>query len=84
MKGLMLKQTEQTRLAMMNRVLEKQITVGEAAYVLGLSERHTWRILRAYRKEGASAIAHGNRGLLPPNAIPKETRARIVSLAQTT
>lgn len=84
MKGLMLKQTEQTRLAMMNRVLEKQITVGEAAHVLGLSERHTWRILRAYRKEGAPAIAHGNRGLLPPNAIPKETRARIVSLAQTT
>ncbi len=28
----------------------------EVAFLLGLSERHTWRILAAYRKDGAAAL----------------------------
>ena len=67
----------------MNLVLEKQMGVGEAAYLLGLSERHTWRILASYRKEGANALAHGNRGRQPANAIPEETKHRVIMLART-
>lgn len=37
----------------MNLVLEGQMGAAEAAVTLGLSERHTWRILAAYRREGA-------------------------------
>jgi hypothetical protein len=37
----------------------------EAAEVLGLSLRHTRILSAAYRKEGAAALAHGNRGDLP-------------------
>ena len=37
-------------------------TAREASEVLGLSLRHVRRILAAYRKEGAEALAHGNRG----------------------
>ncbi len=66
MGGLILTGKEQTRLQVLNGVLEHQVTVDEAAQVLGLSERHLWRILAAYRaayrKEGAAALAHGNRG----------------------
>ena len=57
-------------------------TVDEAAQVLGLSERHLWRILAAYRKEGAVALAHGNWGRQPANATPVGLRDRVVNLAR--
>ena len=84
MEGLTLKQTEQARLATMNRVLEKKLSLKEAASVLGLSERHAWRMLSAYRKDGAQAFAHGNRGIRPTNAIPEKVRVRVIELARTT
>ena len=62
MKGLTLTQQEQARLQTMNLILEGGLGVGEAADVLGVSERHAWRMLSAYRREGAVAVAHGNRG----------------------
>jgi hypothetical protein len=83
MKGLTLKQVEQTRLAILNRVLEKQVAVKEAAQLLGLSERYTWRMLAAYRKDGAPAIAHGNLGREPANGTPKNISQRLMFLART-
>ena len=83
MRGLTLTQQEQVRLHTLNMVLEKQMGVEEAAYVLGLSERHTWRILAAYRKEGVAALAHGNRGRSPANATPEVTKHQVVTLART-
>jgi len=56
--------------------------MGEAAGLLGISERHGWRILAAYRKEGARAFAHGNRGLKPAHTIQGECRERVMKLAQ--
>ena len=53
MEGLTLTQKEQTRLKVLNSVLVDQVPVCQAAEVLGVSERHTRRILRAYKKEGA-------------------------------
>ena len=81
--GLTLKQIEQTRLATLNLILEKELSVAEAARILKLSERHTWRMLNAYRKEGAPAVAHGNRGLIPHNSTSQELKERIVQLAKT-
>ena len=43
--------------------------MAQAAEVLGVTERHAWRILAANRKEGAAALAHGNRGRQLPNAV---------------
>ena len=37
------------------------MTTEQAATLMGVSTRHTRRILAAYRQEGAAAIAHGNR-----------------------
>lgn len=50
MRGLTLTQKEEGRLQTLNLVMEGRMGVGEAAYVLGISERHTWRILASYRK----------------------------------
>ena len=49
---------EQTRLHVLNNILEHQLPVAQAAELLGVSERHAWRILAAYRKEGTAALAH--------------------------
>ena len=57
--------------------------VAEAACVLGLSERHAWRILAAYRREGVAALAHGNRGRRPANTTSEETRQQVITLART-
>ena len=83
MRGLTLTLQEQARLQILNLVLEKQMGVGEAAYLLGLSERHTWRALASYRREGANALAHGNQGRQPANAIPEEIKQRVIMLART-
>ena len=49
---------------------------------MGVSARHTRRILAAYRQEGAAALAHGNRGRRPANTTPKMTSTGIVHLAR--
>jgi len=54
----------------------------ETAEVLGVSERQGWRLLAAYRKEGAAALAHGNRGRIPWNATPVAMRQQVVAMAQ--
>ncbi len=82
MKGLTLTTKEQLRLSIMNGVLERHWTVAEAAQLLGVSERHTWRILAAYRTEGAAALAHGNRLRLPLNATPAMVKTQIIALAR--
>jgi len=83
MGGLTLTQSEQARLQTLNLVLEKQMGVKEAAYLMGLSERHTWRILAAYRRKGAAALAHGNRGCQCANAISEELKQQVIALART-
>ncbi len=74
MKGLTLSAKEQNRLQVLNGLLSGQWCVSEAAQVMGVSERHEWRLLAAYRKEGAAALVHKNRGRIPSNATPMETQ----------
>ena len=62
---------EQTRLQVLNSLLAEHMTLDQAATLLGVSERHTRRILAAYREEGAAALTHGYRGRRAPNATCK-------------
>jgi transposase len=82
MEGLTLNTKEQNRLQTLNGVLGRHWLMREAAKIMGVSERHGWRILAAYRKEGAAALAHGNRGRTPANATPLATRQQIVAIAK--
>jgi len=74
---------EQQRLLVIGRVDRGDATAAQAAEVLGLSERQVRRILAAYRKEGAAALAHGNRGRTPAHAIGGAVRQQVLELAQT-
>ncbi len=82
MEGLILTTREQNRLQTLNGVLERHWPMREAAKIMGVSERHGWRILAAYRKEGAAALAHGNRGRTPANATPLAIRQQVVTIAK--
>jgi transposase len=79
-----LNRKEQRRLVMLNGIEMGRVTAGEAAEVLGLSLRHVRRILAAYRREGAAALAHGNRGRKPHNALDDGVKKRVLELAQST
>ena len=51
---------EQSRLQILNSLLAEHMTLDQAAALIGLSPRHTRRILADYRENGAN----GQRGLL--------------------
>ena len=83
MEHVTLTQQEQARLKVLNNLLAGYMTTEQAATLMGVSARHTRRILAAYRKEGAAALAHGNRGRRPSNATPETISEGIVHLART-
>ncbi len=74
-------QQEQARIQVLNSVLEYQLPIAQAAGIMGVTERHTKRLLAAYRKDGPAALAHGNRGRRLHNAIPEVAAAAVVKLA---
>jgi transposase len=75
---------EQKRVMVLNRLFVGQLTATEAAVLLNRSERQVRRLCAAYRKEGAAALAHGNRGRKPVQAISEEVRRQVIELASTT
>ena len=83
MENVILRPKEQARLQVLNNLLAEQITLYQAAELMGVTTRLTRRILAAYRRNGAAALAHGLWGRKPPNAIPEPVRSRVVHLAGT-
>ncbi|MFB0556389.1 MAG: helix-turn-helix domain-containing protein [Dehalococcoidia bacterium] len=79
-----LNRREQKRLVVLNQVEKGKMIGREAAEVLDLSLRHVRGILVVYRKEGAAALAHGNRGRKPHNVLDENLRKQILDLGQTT
>ena len=76
--------TEQKRLQVLAGVLEGRLKVTEASGLMGVSERHAWRLLAAFRKEGVAALAHGNRGRTPTISTDPAIRDRVRGLAKGT
>ncbi len=81
-KGVTLTVKEQKRLMVLVELEAGRLTGCEVADVLGVSLRHTWRLMAAFRQQGAAGLSHGNRGREPANKLPQATRKRIVALAQ--
>ena len=83
MENVILTPKEQTRLRVLNSLLAEHMTPDQAAALMGVSPRHTRRILTTYRGKGAAAVAHGHRGRRAPNATPEAVVADVVHLACT-
>jgi len=74
---------EEKRLQLLNEIERRHITGKQGAEILEISLRHFRRLLAAYRKEGAAALAHGNRGRVPVHALDGQMKERVLTLAKT-
>jgi transposase len=83
MEKVILNEREQHRLRVLNEVNLGRLSMQQAATLMETSLRHTKRLLAGYRKEGATALAHGNRGRLPFNAFDVVIREQVVDLAKS-
>jgi len=83
MERVTLNQKEQRRLMVLNQVGVGKLVGWEASETLGLSLRHVRRLLAGYRRSGAEALAHGNRGRRPQHALGERVRRRVAELGGT-
>jgi transposase len=79
--GLTLSKQEERRIEVLTRVLAKQLTLREAAPLLGVGERQARRLLRQYAEAGPRGIVHGNRGRQPARTTPAQVREQVAALA---
>lgn len=77
---MLLTMKENKRLQVMQDVLAKERTVEDAARVLGISERHSYRVLAKVREGGALGVIHGHRGREPSNKTRAELKEKIIQL----
>jgi transposase len=73
---------EEKRLEILQRVFQAELTVVEAALILGVSERQCYRMKARVTKQGAKGVVHGNRGRPCKHKIKEKTVKRLVELAK--
>ncbi len=72
---------EERRAQVLTKVLAGSCTVLQAAALLGVGPRQTYRLVAEFRSEGPRAVVHGNRGRKPAHTAPDEVREQVVALA---
>lgn len=75
-------QKELSRWDICKKVLEGALTIREASRYMDVCYRQARRIVRRARADGVRGIVHKSRGKYPKNAIRKEAKDKIISLAQ--
>jgi transposase len=73
---------DEKRLKIIQRVFRGELTVMQAAVVLGISERQSYRIKARVKTCGAKGVLHGNRGRPCKRRIKENTVKRILELAR--
>ncbi|MBW2146895.1 MAG: hypothetical protein JRI22_07730 [Deltaproteobacteria bacterium] len=69
---------EMKRYGVIQVLLEKKMTAGEAASALNVSTRHIKRIKKKVQQCGALGVLHDNKGRSPAHAFPSEFRLRVI------
>ena len=73
---------DEKRLDVIQRVYRSELTVGQAALVMGLSERQCYRVKARVGKVGAKGVVHGNRGRPCKRRLKDSTVRRVLELAR--
>jgi len=73
---------DEKRIAVIQRVFREELTVVEAAMVLGVSERQCYRIKARVKQQGVKGVVHGNRGRPSRHKVKEKTVKRVVQLAR--
>ncbi len=74
----------QQQLLVLNALERGELLMIQAAELLGRSVRQVRRLRAAYRRRGAQALVHGNRGRPSPRRVAEAIRDQVISLARTT
>lgn len=77
-----LNKKEQKRAFVLGKIDRGELTAAQAGKAMDLSVRQVRRLLAEYRREGPRALAHGNRGHKPSQALDPSLCSRIIGLAQ--
>jgi transposase len=72
---------DQQRAMVLTRLLAGELTLTQAAELVGLSERQVRRLADRFRDLGPAGLAHGNRGRPSVRRVPEEVRRRVLRLA---
>jgi transposase len=72
--------TEAKTLHIIHQALDKKVTQGEAAEIVGLSDRQIRRLIKRVRIEGDEGICHRSRGKTSNRCIPKKIREKTLRL----
>jgi transposase len=75
-------QGELRRVEVLARVKSKELKVGDAASLVGVSYRQAKRLWKRYREEGAKGLKHGSAGRVSARAKPEKFRRRVMKLVQ--
>jgi len=73
---------DEKRLDVIQRLYRSELTVGQAALVLGLSERQCYRVKARVSKVGTKGVVHGNRGRPCKRKLKEKTVKRVLELAR--
>ena len=73
---------DEKRLEIIQRVLRRELTVMQAALVMGVSERQCYRIKARVDKTGANGVVHGNRGRPCKRKTKEKTIRQVLALAR--
>jgi transposase len=73
---------DEKRLDVIHRVLRRDLTVVQAALLMGVSERQCYRIKARVDKAGAKGVVHGNRGRPCKRKTTEKMVRRVVELAR--
>lgn len=76
----MLNQKELRRVHIIEKVINGELLIREAAQLLGISERQVKRLKKGVKNQGHAFLAHKNRGSKPSHAVPKDVADQVVSL----
>ena len=73
---------DEKRLELIQRVYRSELTMVQAAVVMGVSERQCYRVKARVGKAGAKGVVHGNRGRRCKRKIKEKTVRRVLELAR--
>lgn len=82
MEKVTLKMEEVKRLEVIQKAISGEITVFNAAEILGISERQVYRLKSSFRLKGVKGLIHGNRGRVSEKRLDPLVSAKVLQLAR--
>ena len=80
MKKIILTPMEENKYNIIKELVDHSGNKLRAALKLNCSIRTINRLITRYKSEGKSSFSHGNRGRLPSNTFPLETKNKIIRI----